>query len=80
MVLKAALIRFLCSLPCSVTIQTFFFPGAHLPPGMNTAFISLQITAEPPTVSIPFESYAAVSATDTVIIADPFIVFAQVHS
>ena len=74
------LIGFLFPLPCPVTIITFFLPRAYLPPDVQTLLPACEVAAEPTTVPIAFEDYAAVLTTDPVVIAYPFIVFAWHHS
>ncbi len=73
------LIRFPFSLPCPVTIETFFFPGAHLIPGMDTLFPADQITAEPAAVAKAFQDNAAILTADAVVVADSFGVVTKLH-
>ena len=72
--------RLLFSLPCPVTIRTFFLPGAHLPPGMDTALSACEVAAEPTAVAKAFQGNATVLATDAVVIAYSFVVFTWIHS
>ena len=74
------LIRFLLSLPCPLTIRTFFFASAHLPPDMDTSFSAREVAAEPTAVAKAFQGYAAVLAADPVVIAYPFGVFTYLHT
>jgi hypothetical protein len=63
-----------------VTIQALFFAGAHFAPSMDTLFPAGEITAKPAAVAKAFQGNAAVLATDAVVIADSFGVFAWHHS
>jgi hypothetical protein len=48
------LISLLFSFPYHMTVHTFFFLCADLPPNMNTSLISFQIASKPAAVPIPF--------------------------
>jgi hypothetical protein len=47
---------------------------------MDTALSACEVAAEPTTIAIAFEDYPAVLATNAVVIADTFVVFAWIHS
>jgi hypothetical protein len=74
------LIHFVCSLACPVTIRTFLFTGAYLPPGMDTVLSAAEIAAKPPAVAKAFQGNAAVLTADAVVIAYTFVVFTGSHS
>jgi hypothetical protein len=76
---KAILIRFPFPLPRHVTIRAFFFPGAHLPPGMYAGHPFALITDKPPAVAKALKSYPALPTADAVVVAYPFGMFTEIH-
>jgi hypothetical protein len=58
-----------------MTVHTFFFLCADLPPYMNTSLISFQIASKPSAIPIPFQYLFAILTGYAVVIAYSFLVF-----
>jgi hypothetical protein len=59
-----------------MTVHTFFFLCADLPPYMNASLISFQITSKLAAVPIPLQYLFAILTGYAVVIAYSFMVFA----
>jgi hypothetical protein len=59
-----------------MTVHTFFFLCADLPPNMNTSLISFQIASKPAAVPISFQYLFTILTGYPIVIAYSFMVFA----